>query len=274
MALFFEKRRKSRMTSVQDILDAIDDFAPFQTAMEWDNSGLLAGSPRDRVRRTGVSLDVIDEGLAESRKRGCDCIVSHHPFLFSPIRRIRTDTGLGRRLKATLSGDISVIAAHTNWDVSPNGVNVILSELLKLQKTEPLTDSFHGTLQLWEGAVGVLSSSLSMDEFALYAKETLSLSWIRTYGKKSSVQKIALCGGSGGDYWEYALKAGADLFLTSDMKYHELQDAVDCGLPVALADHGEVERTSIPFLKSEIKKRIGIEVFVLESYFGSGKTFV
>lgn len=262
------------MTNVQDILDAIDDFAPFQTAMEWDNSGLLAGSPRDEVHGIGVTLDVIDEGVAESRKRGCDCIVCHHPFLFSPIRRIRTDTGLGRRLKATLSGNINVVAAHTNWDVSPKGVNVILSKLLKLQKSEPLTDSYHGTFQLWEGAVGVLSSSLSMEDFALYAKEALSLSWIRTYGKKRSIQKIALCGGSGGDYWEYALKTGADLFLTSDMKYHELQDAVDCGLAIALADHGEVERTSIPFLKSEIKKRIGIEVVVLESYFGSGKTFV
>jgi len=70
------------MTSVQDILDAIDDFAPFQTAMEWDNSGLLAGSTRDGVHRMGVTLDVIDEGLAESRKRGCDCIVSHHLSCF------------------------------------------------------------------------------------------------------------------------------------------------------------------------------------------------
>ncbi|MFP4481337.1 MAG: Nif3-like dinuclear metal center hexameric protein [Thermovirgaceae bacterium] len=263
------------METIQAVCDAINDFAPFETAMEWDNSGLLVGAPEEKVGKVGITLDVTDESLAEAQKKHCDCIVSHHPFLFSPVQKIYTSTAFGRRLKWILSGGISVIAAHTNWDVSPCGVNMILAEMLELENKAPLKESFDGAPRLWQGATGMLPSPFSTEEFALFAKESLSLQWIRVFGKKERVRKIALCGGSGGGYRESALTAGAELFLTSDMKYHEVQEAVDGGLSVALADHGEVERLSIPFLKKEIQRRVDIEVVELQQgCFDSGKTFV
>ncbi|MGC9371724.1 MAG: Nif3-like dinuclear metal center hexameric protein [Thermovirgaceae bacterium] len=262
------------MKSIQAVCDAINDFAPFETATEWDNSGLLVGAPEDKVSRVGVTLDVTDESLAEAFKRQCDCIISHHPFLFSPVQQVRTNSAFGKRLKSILSGGLSVIAVHTNWDVSCCGVNAILAELLNLENREPLTESWYGDRRLWEGSVGILPFSLTSEGFAVFVKETLSLQWIRVFGKKESVRKIALTGGSGSSYRKSALAAGADLFLTSDMKYHEVQDALDNGLSVALADHGEVERISIPFLKKEIQQRVDVEVVELQSCFDPGKTFV
>lgn len=262
------------MRKIQDVCDAINDFAPFETAMDWDNSGLLVGSPEDNVYRIGVTLDVTDESLAEAFKKQCDCIISHHPFLFSPVQKVWTNGAFGKRLKSILSGGISVIAVHTNWDVSCCGVNVILAEMLNLENREPLTEASNRDRRLWEGAVGILPFSLTSEDFAVFVKETLSLRWIRVFGKKGSVRKIALVGGSGSDYRESALAAGAELFLTSDMKYHEVQDAVDNGLSIALADHGEVERISIPFLKKEIQQRVDVEVVELQSCFDPGSIFV
>lgn len=262
------------MESIQSVCDAINDFAPFETAMHWDNSGLLVGAPGEGVSKIGVTLDVTDESLAEAFKKQCDCIISHHPFLFSPVRKVLTNSAFGRRLKSILSGRLGVIAAHTNWDVSGCGINVILAKLLNLENSEPMTESQNGDRLLWEGAVGIFPFPLTPEDFAVFVKERLSLQWIRVFGKKKSVRKIALAGGSGSGYRESALAAGADLFLTSDMKYHEVQDAVDKGLSVAIADHGEMERISIPFLKEEIQKRVGVEVVELESCFDSGRTFV
>jgi len=263
------------MEKIQVLCDAINDFAPFETAMDWDNSGLLVGAPEDKVSKVGVTLDVTDESLAEAFERQCDCIISHHPFLFSPVQKIRTNSAFGKRLKNILSGGLSVIAVHTNWDVSDCGVNAILAELLNLGNRKPLTESRNGDRRLWEGAVGMLSFPLTSEAFAAFVKETLSLQWIRVFGKRESVRKIALTGGSGSVYRNSALAVGADLFLTSDMKYHEVQDAVDNGLSVVLADHGEVERTSIPFLKKEIQQRVDVDVVELQqSCFDPGKTFV
>ncbi|MGC9490398.1 MAG: Nif3-like dinuclear metal center hexameric protein [Thermovirgaceae bacterium] len=262
------------MGNIQTLCDAINDFAPFETAMDWDNSGLLVGAPENKVSRVGVTLDVTDESLAEASKRQCDCIISHHPFLFSSVQKVWTNSAFGKRLKSILSAGLNVIAVHTNWDVSCCGVNVILAEMLNLENREPLTESSNRDKRLWEGAVGILPFPLPSEDFAVFVKETLSLQWIRVFGKKESIRKIALVGGSGSDYRISALAAGADLFLTSDMKYHEVQDAVDNGLSVALADHGEVERISIPFLKKEIQQRVDVEVVELQSCFDSGSIFV
>jgi len=262
------------MVQVQSILDAIDEFAPWRTATEWDNSGLVIGSPHDSVEKVGIVLDVSGEALKEASSNGCDCIVSHHPLLFEPVRRIQTDESQGKMLAQILRSGINVIAAHTNWDVSRRGVNVILAELLKLEEIKPLGSDLSCDFQLWEGVSGNISTPLELKEFAIFAKKTLSLGWVHTLGRHEKVEKIALCGGSGGGLWKEALKQGADVFLTSDMKYHEIQDAVDCGLSIIIADHGEIERLSLPFLKKEIEIRTGLEVCVLKAHFDSGMMLV
>lgn len=262
------------MRDMQAILEAINDFAPWRTAKEWDNPGLLVGTRKGAVKRIGVSLDITDETLAEAMRKECQCIVSHHPFLFAPIQKIHTDTGFGRRLKTILVNGINVIAAHTNWDVSSSGMNVILAGLLKLENIKPLVNGVCEDGTVWEGAIGTLLSAPGLDEFAIHLKEVFSLSWVRIFGFPGKAEQIAICGGSGGGIWKTALDSGADVFITSDMKYHDIQEAVDSGLAIALADHGEVERNSIPFLQKEIASRVEMEVIALQKHFDSGRTFV
>ena len=120
---------------IKEILGAIDSLAPFETALDWDNSGLLVGDPQGEADRILVALDVTPQVVAEARAAGAQLIVSHHPVIF----------GGGR--KQLLAGDpayeaaaagIGVISAHTNYDMAPRGVNYALAGALGLEDLVPL----------------------------------------------------------------------------------------------------------------------------------------
>lgn len=126
------------MQSVADILDTLLRWAPSALAWEKDNIGLLVGSPRARVTRVLVCLDITEQVIAEAVDRGADLIVAHHPVIFRPLYSIRTDTPLGRMLGALLRNEIAVIAMHTNADAAPNGLNHALAARLDLVNLRPL----------------------------------------------------------------------------------------------------------------------------------------
>ncbi|MCZ7554789.1 MAG: Nif3-like dinuclear metal center hexameric protein [Bacteroidia bacterium] len=126
------------MQSVADILNTLLRWAPSELAWEKDNIGLLVGSPRARVTRVLVCLDITEHVIAEAVDRGADLIVAHHPVIFRPLYALRTDNPQGRMLGALLRNGIAVIAMHTNADAAPNGLNHALAARLDLVNQRPL----------------------------------------------------------------------------------------------------------------------------------------
>ena len=116
-----------------NVYKAIDALAPFGGCMEWDNVGLLVGTPEAAVSGVLVTLDVTPQAVETARQRGLNCIVSHHPVIFHPLGRIsaRDTAGL------CLTNGITVISAHTNYDFAPQGVNYALASALELQNIRP-----------------------------------------------------------------------------------------------------------------------------------------
>ena len=116
-----------------NVYKAIDALAPFGGCMEWDNVGLLVGTPEAAVSGVLVTLDVTPQAVETARQRGLNCIVSHHPGIFHPLGRIsaRDTAGL------CLANGITVISAHTNYDFAPQGVNYALASALELQNIRP-----------------------------------------------------------------------------------------------------------------------------------------
>lgn len=117
---------------VQGIADAVDALAPRRFAEGWDNVGLLLGDPAAEVSRVLLALDVRDSTVALAVNGGYNVIVAHHPLIFKPLKSLRADTPLGRKLAALLAHGIAVIAAHTNLDTAPGGVNDVLADRLGL----------------------------------------------------------------------------------------------------------------------------------------------
>ena len=247
---------------VRDLLGKIDQIAPFSLAEEWDNIGLMVGNLGAEVRRVAVALDPTAHAVAKAAEAGYEVLLCHHPLLFHPIKKLDLNAGVGRVVREAIKRDVAILAAHTNWDKA--GVNAELARLLGLRGTEPL-DTGSGL-----GLFGKLPGPVVLEEFLEQVKEAWGLTRIDAYAPPAGfVSKVALCGGSGGSLWPAARAQRADLYLTADMKYHELMDANDAGLPVAVADHGEMERASLPELArrlEELTAEDGVEVLLLDTW--------
>ena len=105
---------------------------------------------------------------------------------------------------------------------------------------------------------------MKLRNFAEHVKSSWNLSRLDIYTKKNKpVSRVALCGGSGAEFWKSAKSIGADVYITADMKYHEISDAVNDGMTIALADHGEMERVSVSQLAHKIEG-CGIETVIID----------
>lgn len=250
------------MVKVRDVVQAVDSFASFSWSFEWDNAGLQAGSPEWEVTRVGVSLDASNRAIEEAVNSGCSCLLVHHPLIFYPLRSITPLTPHGVKILKVLENRLAVVAAHTNWDVSPVGVNVILGEAIGLLDPLPLEEIAGAAWGM--GLHGRFPGCLSPGEFRKILMANWGLSWIREYNLPETVSRVALASGSGGDIWPAALSKGADVFVTADMKYHQVAEAVESGLGIVIVDHGEMERRSIPVMKNLIEGILPLEVVLVD----------
>ncbi len=198
--------------TVQDVYNYLDSRAPFVTCEEWDNVGLLIGDAQQTVRRILVALDVTDGAIDAAIATGANLIVSHHPVIFSPLKRLESNS-IPYRLAAA---GIAVICAHTNLDRAADGVNDTLAALLGLTDIHPTDDGMC--------RIGTLPQSVTATTLAKLVAQTLSTS-VRVNGS-GDIRTVAVCGGSGGDFIG-ALAPLADAFVTGEVRHHEWLAAHD-----------------------------------------------
>ncbi|MCL2009335.1 MAG: Nif3-like dinuclear metal center hexameric protein [Synergistaceae bacterium] len=248
---------------VQDILSKIDAIAPFGKAADWDNVGLMVGDPQREVRRLGITLDPLPEAIDEALRNGCQCLLSHHPMFLEPLRRVDLSTGPGKVIQAAIKAEMAVLSAHTNWDGAEGGVNRILAEKLNLEAIAPLVQSGDGAGGM--GAAGDLPAAVPLMDALNMIKRAWNLTRLDYYGERDcSILRVALCGGSGGSLWPAALEMKADIYVTADMKYHDIADCVRSKLSVATADHAEMESASLPELARRLAVPGELEVVLLK----------
>ena len=257
------------MLSCQLIMNALERIAPRRLAEDWDNPGLLVGSYAQKVERVLVALDVDDAVTAEAIERRADMIVAHHPAIFRGIKQLRTDLPLGRRLAALLTHNIAVAAAHTNLDVTHGGVNDVLAAQIGLEKLSSfvITSQESGVTESI-GRVGVLPAPTSIEDFARAVKERLCISHVRLAAAAARpVRRVAVCGGAGADFIDNAVRLGADVYVTGDVKYHDAQRAVEQGMHIIDAGHFGTEVPVLPVLAEHLRAELAsergdIEIFV------------
>ncbi|MDI9371067.1 MAG: Nif3-like dinuclear metal center hexameric protein [Synergistaceae bacterium] len=254
------------MLKVADLDRILNDAVPYSWAEDWDNVGLLLGDADDRVTGVAVALDPSLEAMRSAVDAGCSVLVTHHPLLLSPIKRLDCSEGAGARIAFAIRRRLSLFALHTNWDVSPRGVNAVIAEALDLREVRPLIPSTDTSGSWGIGAIGELPQDAPMDDLGLSIKRALGLSRLEVHGKPAGTQGLlALCGGSGGSLWSSARASGANMYFTADMKYHDRLDALDAGMGLLLADHGEMENFSMKELAHVVSRSSGIEAVLLDA---------
>lgn len=250
------------MVKCQTIMDAMERIAPRALAEDWDNPGLLVGSPRQEISRVLVCLDVSESVLQLAVENGCNLIVAHHPLIFKPMKKLRTDLPLGHLLQELLRKDIAVYAAHTNLDIVQGGVNDVLARRIGLCELEPfiLAQPAEGRSPFAPeslGRIGQLSSPMDIDAFAARVKQGLGAQHVRLVRSGSKlVRKVALCSGSGAEFISKAVFCGADAYVTGDVRYHDAQRAFAAGLHVIDAGHFPTEFPVVEPLAARLRQEL------------------
>jgi dinuclear metal center YbgI/SA1388 family protein len=186
--------------------------------MEYDNSGLLVGSPRQQVTGVLTCLDVTQEVVDEALSHQLNMIVAHHPIIFQKLARINPDDATGNILYTLIRNNILIYAAHTNLDAAMNGVSYVLAETLGLSDLSFLAPESETT---GFGVVGTLSEPMSADAFHAHVASSLGAKHIRSSGSAQHISRVAVCGGSGAGLIGAAKAAGAQAYVTADIKYHD-----------------------------------------------------
>ncbi len=238
--------------TVASILNTIDQIAPFSTADDWDNSGLLVGDPNKVVKKVLLSLDVTNDVVTEATKGGYDLIISHHPLIFKGIKKIVSTASPSNNIIKLIKSDISIISAHTNLDLSfEYGINRFLADQYEVEELFKLND------EQGYGIIGTFKTSMPSDVFIEKTKSIFNIQNVKCANFKAKpLKKIAVCSGASSDFISDAIRLNVDAYITSDIKYHEAQ--VVLGTDVALIDvgHFESEFVYLKFLSQLLAKHI------------------
>ena len=242
---------ESKETTVTDICLFMNELAPVKYAESWDNPGLLLGHLAQHVHKIMVALDLSPEVAEQAIEQECDIIITHHPYYFSlPKTLAVTDTKM-EVLYELIRHDIALYAAHTNLDAAKGGVNDVLAARLGLDEvTEiPRKDCPEQGL----ARIGVLDEPMALKDFAAKVRDDLGAEHLTYAGGDEPVYKVAVVGGSGADFMEDALAAGADTLVTGDLKYHVAQKALNLGLNVVDGTHQLTESPVVDKLEQVLQ---------------------
>lgn len=243
------------MTILAQVCDFLEAFAPSHLAEEWDNVGLLAGDPQQRIERLMTCLTITANCVDEAIEEGVEAIVSHHPLPFRPLKRLTTAHTPGRLLWRLASAGIAVYSPHTAFDSAAAGINQQLAEGLELICIAPLVagpqDPASGA-----GRCGELDSPMRLHDLAGRLRSFLSLDGLHVVGDAThSVQRLAVACGAGGDFLEAAARQRCDALITGETNFHTCLEAEALGMALLLPGHYASER----FAVENLAQRLAVE---------------
>lgn len=214
-----------------ELISIIEQTAPLSLMADWDHSGVQVASARAEIRHLAVCLDPAPEQLRAAVEAGADMVLTHHPLAMRPAWT-STLNGYTDALSILYRNDVPLYASHTTLDANPEGPSAWLPDLLGLtnrvllEKTGTFTASDGSVVEGGFGCAGDLPEAVSLAELCAVLRDALPLERMcavpRLVGDAGmTVRRVAVCTGSGSSLLEEAASAGADLFITGDVKYHD-----------------------------------------------------
>jgi dinuclear metal center YbgI/SA1388 family protein len=240
-----------------DAVAVLDAVAPLRYAESWDNVGLLVGDPDAPVRRVLVTVDYAPPVAAEARDVDADLVVAYHPPIFAPVKRVPH----GALWADAVRRGIALYSPHTALDVAPEGTNDFLADACGVS-SERRAIRPHGV----EPGIG-LGRVGSVERTTLAAlcdrvKASLGLAYVLVAGPADAVvETVAVAAGAGGELLSEALREGADVFVTGEVRHHDALAAVAKGASVVATLHSNSERAAVGAYAARLAERLpGITV--------------
>ncbi len=243
--------------TVNELYAALDRRIPRSFSCAWDNDGLSC-CPDPDAPVTGVllALDLTEDTVEAARRRGFNVILTHHPLLFRPLGAVTGADSGSRKVIAMIKSGISSMAFHTRFDTLPGGVNDTLAAALGLTDVVPFGDASGedgNEAGMPIGRIGTLPVAESFEAFCGRVKCALHLPAVAGADSGRPIRRVAVLGGAGGDDVPAAQAAGADAFVTGELKYHQLCDAPFGGMSLIAAGHYHTEFPALAVLEGMVR---------------------
>jgi dinuclear metal center YbgI/SA1388 family protein len=259
------------MPLLRDVVAVLDRLYDPRWADDWDAVGTVAGDPDAPVTRILFAVDPVQSVVDEAVEWGADLLVVHHPLWLKGVTSVAATSPKGRIVHTLISRDIALHTCHTNADCPPLGVSESMALALGLDDVRPLEvdlDPDGSATDRGSGRIGTLPTSMRLDDFAHHVAASLPShhSAIRVAGDADRmVGTVALCGGSGDFLLPAAQAAGADVYVTSDLRHHPVSEHLEQPGACAVVDvpHWSAEWTWLPVAAAALTSALpGLEARV------------
>ncbi len=247
------------MVKLREITDFLHTIAPVYLAEDYDNVGLLLESDRDEIESVLLSLDTDIKVAKEAKEKGCDLIISHHPLIFKPIKKISKNDCIFSLIK----NNIALYAMHTNYDAVQGGLcDVLLGKTGSYKEVRSLIGDEQDAI----GRIGELEKEISLKELAQKIKKSLGIENLRVVGDMDSkVKNVAMCNGGGADLVYDAFGKGADVYISGDFKYHHARYAYENNMALIEITHYDAEIIFIDAMANKLKEKFGDKLKIYKS---------
>lgn len=227
----------------KELYGLFQKYFPNEAALSWDNVGLLCGRMDKDIQKVYVALDATMDVIDEAVRVGADLLLTHHPIIFSSIKRIEENDYIGERLLRMAENHITCYTMHTNYDVKRMADLVVSKMGLKnLQVLEPTTDDGSEGI----GYTGDLENPMALEKYALKIKEWFQIPDVRIYGNlKQEIRRVSVCPGSAKGMEDFALAQGGEVLIGGDFGHHEGLDCLEKHIAVIDAGHYGLEHVFI-----------------------------
>ncbi|MBD5465955.1 MAG: Nif3-like dinuclear metal center hexameric protein [Lachnospiraceae bacterium] len=233
----------------EEVMAKLEELSPLMYASEWDNVGLQTGRRDKEVRRIYIALDATDEVIEDAVKKRADMLLTHHPMIFKPVRKITGEHFVGRRIIKLIQNDMCYYAMHTNFDVM--GMADAAADEIGLKSRTVLETTFEDEISKEGfGRIGKLPAVMSLRECAELVKQKFGIDYVKVFGDlEADLETAAIMPGSGKSMITAAIEGGADVMITGDIDHHEGMDGAAQGLFIIDAGHFGLEQIFVPYME-------------------------
>ena len=238
--------------NVKELYAFLNEKIPPSLSCDWDNDGLMCCADEEKeIQRVLIALDMTAEVIQKAIDEQYDLILSHHPLIFSPLKAVNPRDHIARRVISLIRADVAAMSFHTRLDAVEGGVNDILAADLGLLNAEPFGDNGEAI-----GRIGTLKEPMPLAEFAALVKKATGAEQVQFSDAGKAAFRVAVLGGSGSSDVKAAMRAGADTYVSGELKHSNLTDAPECGMNLVAAGHFYTENAVCERLKSLVLEAI------------------
>lgn len=244
----------------KELITWMEQSYPTDAALDWDNVGLLVGHTDKEIQKVHLALDATSEVIAHAVLKQVDLLITHHPMIFTPLKRVIQEEPVGNHIITLVENGISYYAMHTNYDVLRMGELVAQRLDLEMLEVLEVTQNRDGK-DVGIGCLTRTTQPLTLEMCCGIVKEKFTLPHVKLFGNPGQeIQRIAICPGSGKSVIDVAVEKNAQVLITGDIGHHEGIEALDRGLSIIDAGHYGLEHIFMEdmnrFLKEKASKLI------------------